>query len=81
MHRDLKAETTRPAAPSLPAQQRRFDAFRHAFNEQRPHEALGQRRPAVLYAPSDRLSVPRLRPITYPEHFEVRRVSTNGGIR
>jgi putative transposase len=28
MHRDLKAETTRPAAPSLSAQQRRFDAFR-----------------------------------------------------
>jgi putative transposase len=47
----------------------------------RPHEALQQRRPAALYAPSDRLYVPRLRPITYPEHFEIRRVSTNGGIR
>ncbi len=81
MHRDLKAETTRPAAPSLSAQQRRFDAFRRTFNEQRPPEALGQRRPAALYAPADRLYVPRLRPITYPEPFEVRRVSTNGGIR
>jgi putative transposase len=55
MHRDLKADTTRPAAHSLSAQQRRFDAFRHTFNEQRPHEALGQRRPATLYAPSHRL--------------------------
>ena len=81
MHKDLKAETTRPAAPSLGAQQRRFDAFRRTFNEVRPHEALDQRRPAALYAPSDRLYVPRLRPITYPEHFEIRRVSTNGGIR
>ena len=81
MHRDLKAETTRPAAPSLGAQQRRFDAFRRTFNEVRPHEALHQRRPAALYTPSDRLYVPRLRPITYPEHFEIRRVSTNGGIR
>jgi len=81
MHRDLKAETTQPAAPSFGAQQRRFDAFQHTFNEQRPHEALGQRRPAALYTPSDRLYVPRLRPITYPEYFEVRRVSTNGGIR
>jgi hypothetical protein len=82
MHRDLKAETTRPAAAcSLSAQQRRFNAFRHTFNERRPHEALHQRRPAALYAPSDRLHVPRLRPITYPEHFEIRRVSTNGGIR
>jgi putative transposase len=81
MHRDLKADTTRPAASSLTAQQRRFDAFRHTFNEVRPHEALHQRRPAMLYGPSDRLYVPRLPPITYPEHFEIRRVSTNGGIR
>jgi putative transposase len=81
MHRDLKAETTRPSASSLRAQQRRFDAFRRTFNEVRPHEALGQCRPAMLYAPSDRLYVPRRRPITYPEHFEIRRVSTNGGIR
>jgi putative transposase len=49
MHRDLKADTTRPPAPSLGAQQRRFDAFRHTFNEVRPHEALDQRRPAALY--------------------------------
>jgi putative transposase len=81
MHRDLKADTTRPPAHSLGAQQRRFDTFRHTFNEVRPHEALDQRRPAALYSPSDRLYLPRLRPIAYPEHFEVRRVSTNGGIR
>jgi putative transposase len=81
MHRDLKAETTRPAAASFGAQQRRFDVFRRTFNEVRPHEALRQRRPAGLYTPSDRLYVPRLQPIGYPEHFEIRRVSTNGGIR
>jgi putative transposase len=81
MHKDLKAATTRPPAGSLRAQQRRFEAFRHSFNEVRPHEALDQRRPAMLYTPSRRLYLPRLRPITYPEHFEVRRVATNGGIR
>ena len=82
MHRDLKAETTRPAAAaSMGAQQRRFDHFRRTYNEVRPHEALRQRRPAALYTASDRLYVPRLRPIRYPEHFEIRRVSTNGGIR
>ncbi|MEO6058047.1 MAG: helix-turn-helix domain-containing protein [Gemmatimonadales bacterium] len=81
MHRDLKAETTRPPAASFRAQQRRFDAFRHTFNEVRPPEALAQRRPAMLDTPSDRLSVPRGQPIVYPEHFEIRRVSTNGGIR
>jgi putative transposase len=71
----------RPAAPSFRAQPWRFDAFRRTFNDVRPHEALGQRRPAALYTPSDRLYVPRLRPITSPAHFELRRVSTNGGIR
>lgn len=25
--------------------------------------------------------MPRLQPITYPEHFEIQHVSTNGGIR
>jgi hypothetical protein len=37
MHRELKRETTRPAANNLRAQQRRFDAFRHRYNEDRPH--------------------------------------------
>src|SRR5438309_7953449 len=32
MHRTLKAETTRPAARSLAAQQRRFNVFRKEFN-------------------------------------------------
>lgn len=81
MHKDLKDATARPPAGSPRAQQRRFDVFRHTFNTVRPHEALDQRRPAMLYTPSKRLYVPRLRPLTYPAHFEVRRVSTNGGIR
>lgn len=40
-----------------------------------------QRRPAGLYVPSTRPYPDRLEPIAYPGHFEVRRVSTNGGIR
>jgi putative transposase len=32
MHRTLKAETTRPAAGSLAAQQRKFNVFREEFN-------------------------------------------------
>lgn len=81
MHKDLKADTTRPPAHSRAAQQRRFDTFRHIFNEIRPHEALAQRRPAALYRPADRPYVRRLQSIMYPAHFEIRRVSTNGGIR
>ncbi len=81
MHRTLKAATTRPAAGSLGAQQRRFNAFREEFNHVRPHEALAQQTPAACYHPSPRPMPDRLPPLEYPDHFEVRYVSANGGIR
>ena len=81
MHRTLKAATTRPAAGSLGAQQRRFNAFREAFNHVRPHEALEQQTPAACYHPSPRPMPDRLPPLEYPDRFEVRYVSANGGIR
>ena len=52
MHRTLKAETTRPAAANLAAQQRKFNAFRQEFNQLRPHEALDLETPADCYTPS-----------------------------
>jgi transposase InsO family protein len=81
MHRTLKAQTTRPAAGNASAQQRRFDSFRAEFNYDRPHETLQDRPPADLYQPSPRPLPPRLPPPEYPGHFEVRKVSKNGGIR
>src|SRR5262249_7533012 len=81
MHRTLKAETTRPAAGSLAAQQRRFNVFREEFNDERPHEALDQETPAACYTPSPRPMPARLPPLEYPDRFEVRYVSANGGIR
>jgi hypothetical protein len=81
MHRTLKAATTRPAAGSLGAQQRRFNGFREEFNHERPHEALDQRTPATYYHPSPRPMPDRLPPLEYPDRFEVRYVSANGGIR
>jgi hypothetical protein len=81
MHRTLKDETTRPAAGSLPAQQRKFNVFRDEFNNERPHEALDQQTPASCYQPSTREMPTKLRPFEYPDRFEVRYVSANGGIR
>ena len=45
MHRILKAQTTRPPAADSSRQQERFDHFRREYNQDRPHEALGQSRP------------------------------------
>ena len=81
MHRDLKADTTIPPAGNRSAQQRRFNAFRTDFNEIRPHEALGQKPPATVYRSSPRLFTRTLAVPEYPVHYEVRKVSTNGGIR
>jgi len=81
MHRTLKAEATRPAAASLAAQQRKFNTFREEFNHVRPHEALDQQTPASFYTPSNREMPDKLAPLVYPDRFEVRYVSANGGIR
>jgi len=81
MHRTLKRECTRPPERTHPAQQRRFDTWREEYNTVRPHEALGDELPASLYAPSPRPLPRRLPPLEYPGHYEVRRVSRNGGIR
>jgi putative transposase len=81
MHRTLKAETARPPAPTCRAQQRRFDRFLDEFNNERPHEALEQQTPASVYRPSTSRLPKRLPQIEYPPHYEIRRVSRNGGIR
>jgi putative transposase len=81
LQRTLKADTTRPPAANLRAQQRQFNHFREEFHYERPHEALDMRTPAACYEPSPR-PMPNIRPpLEYPDRFEVRYVSANGGIR
>jgi hypothetical protein len=62
-------------------QQQRFDAFREEFNEERPHEALGQRPPSELHEPSPRAFPDRIPEVEYPGHYEVRRVRRDGYIK
>ena len=81
MHRTLKDETTRPPAGNLSAQQRKFNLFRDEFNNERPHEALDQQTPASQYQPSSREMPNKIPPLEYPNRFEVRYVSANGGIK
>jgi transposase InsO family protein len=81
MHLTLKAETTRPPGYSLAPQQRKFNAFVDEFNNVRPHEALDQETPASYYERSARAMPDKIKPFVYPDRFEVRYVSANGGIR
>lgn len=79
-HRVLKADTTRPPAATVRAQQRRFGAFYREYNEVRPHESLDDQPPATRYTASPRPLPTRLAPLEYPGHMEVRRVSSAGCI-
>jgi transposase InsO family protein len=81
MHRTLKAQTTRPAAANAAEQQARFDAFRQHYNEERPHEALGQRPPRELYTPSPRAMPDHLDEPWYDAEHQVRRVLSTGDIK
>ena len=80
MHRTLKAETAKPPRSSLRAQQRAFNAFRREYNDERPHEALGQATPASLYRPSTKPYPANLPEPEYPSHFRVERAYSNGVI-
>jgi putative transposase len=78
MHKTLKDESTRPPSASLTRQQKRFDRFRREYNDERPHESLGQNPPADFYARSDRSFPKELPDLIYPAHFELRHVEKTG---
>lgn len=80
-HRTLKAQTTRPPSYGLEAQDARFDAFRQEYNEERPHEALGQVPPCQCYQRSEREYAGSVPEPEYPGHWEVRSVHSRGEIK
>ncbi|HEX3703797.1 MAG TPA: IS481 family transposase [Vicinamibacterales bacterium] len=67
MHRTLKREATKPAAPNVLQQQARFDTFVARYNDDRPHQALAMKVPADLYTRSPRV-YRGLEDVTYPFH-------------
>lgn len=81
MHRTLKEATALPPAANGLMQQARFDAFRQTYNEERPHEALGQNPPASRYEASPRPYPERVVEPEYPGHYEVRSVHSQGYIK
>jgi len=81
MHGTLKAETSKPPAATPAEQQARFDSFRHDFNDNRPHEALGQVTPTSRYHPSPRPYPSRIEEPWYDADHAVRRVRSSGEIK
>ena len=81
MHLTLLQDTADPPAPSLRQQIKRMRDFQCLYNEQRPHQALGNATPADHYTPSPRRFDGILREPEYGGDHEVRRVRHNGDIR
>jgi len=78
MHLALKQEAVELPKANRQAQQRTFDHFRRSYNEERPHEALGQKTPASLYTPSLRPLPATLPPLVYPISCQTRHTDYNG---
>ena len=82
MHRTLKEATASPPRSSLRTQQKAFDEFRQEYNDERPHEALGQKPPAEFYEPSTQEYPERLpEQRGYPDDWEKRMVRKSGQIK
>jgi transposase InsO family protein len=81
LHGTPAAEACRAPAADRARQQARFDAFRDGYNEERPHEALGQVPPGRVYRPSPRPFPARLEEPAYGPDELVRRVRSNGEVK
>jgi hypothetical protein len=78
-HRTLKAEVIRPGRyADLAECQRAFDAWRHVYNHQRPHEALELKTPSTRYHPSPIDFPEAMPPFDYGPTDQVRKVQDGG---
>ncbi len=74
-------EAMRPPSANREQQTKRFENFQREYNEERPHEALGQKPPARFYTASPRAFPDALPEPDYPNDAMKRQVRQNGEIR
>lgn len=79
MHQVLQQQTAQPPAPTLLAQQRRFERWRRRYNQDRPHRTLGMQPPTAFYQPSP--CRPRMQSWCYPAEWVLKTTDPRGRIR
>ena len=77
LERDLGRQ---PPRPDLGAWQTAFDAWRHEYNQVRPHESLDLAVPASRYHISPRPYPRELPPLPYGPEDQIRRVQAGGRV-
>jgi transposase InsO family protein len=80
MHKELMCCAVNPGADQE-TQQRDFDVLRQEFNYERPHESLGQDRPASRHTASPRKFPEHPPTLEYPAHFETQLVDGRGRMK
>lgn len=80
LNKTLLERTTINPARDNRGQQVLFDGFRQMFNHERPHESLGQDRPASRHRPSPRPFPKRVPVVEYEPHFQTQAVDSRGRI-
>jgi transposase InsO family protein len=80
MHRTLKESTAIPPKTNLHKQQEAFDSFVDEYNFDRPHEALGMKKPGEVYESSKRAYASKTAPMKYRPELAVRQVRSSGEI-
>ncbi|MCZ7585218.1 MAG: integrase core domain-containing protein [Deltaproteobacteria bacterium] len=81
MHGDLARDLERRINGDLARHQAALETWRHTFNDERPHEALGMRCPAEIYSPSSRRYEGTPDQLDYPDDLLDRRVNAAGQIK
>ena len=80
-HRTLKAEVlANKTFADFSGVQKAFDKWRHRYNHERPHQALGMNVPASRYRASQRSFPEQLPEVIYDHADIVRKVDANGWI-
>jgi transposase InsO family protein len=80
MHLDIKKELEGKIAGSLKMHQNVFNVWRKEFNDERPHEALRMKTPAMVYVKSERKYDGPVEYLEYPGGYISRQVNDRGYI-
>lgn len=80
MHRTMLSDQTEAVGASLRQEQKRLNAWREEFNNERPHEALKFKTPSSIYTCSPRPMPRRLPDLEYGSALRKRKVDKVGKI-
>lgn len=81
MHREIAVEVEGKVQGDIAMQQAALDVWRHEYNHERPHEGIGNRKPAQLYRDSERKYDPQPQQLEYPQDYLTRNVKKSGSIK